>query len=69
MFFVSFGILVLCKSLRENDGIYVELQRNGQKNKRSSQAKPRTKRNGRRRRKLRKKLAGTWDLQGKEKKK
>jgi len=27
-FFVSFGILVFCRSLKENNDFYVELQRN-----------------------------------------
>jgi hypothetical protein len=29
MFWVSFCILVFCRSLRKNDGIYVKLQRSG----------------------------------------
>jgi len=29
IFFVSFGILMFCKSFRENNDFYVELQRNG----------------------------------------
>jgi len=28
-FLISFGILVFCRSLRENDGLYVKLERSG----------------------------------------